>query len=210
MKICSVCKKEQLDDQFISKKDGSITKTCQACRDYFVIHNKNNKCSHGRRKHNCRECASQPKVLLATQASRSSKAADKKRGLYEFENHITKDEILELLEDYPTCIWCECDLQYVDYKNDFATLERLSNSIGHLVGNCVISCFHCNCAKKSNGPHICTNCATGESRGWYKMDEGWLCKSCYEKCWSRIQVRCPLCDKFLTKGSLYNHNKSYH
>ena len=140
---------------------------------------------------------------------RHSKAADKKRGLYESENHITKDEILDLIDEYPTCIWCECDVQYIHRQNNLATIERLCNGIGHLVGNCVIACFYCNTVRKSDGrgiPHVCVKCATEEARKWYKLDEGWHCQSCREK----IKTRCKICDKKMNKGSLHRHNKKYH
>ena len=209
MKICILCKHEQDVDQFISERYGRATKTCQACRDRGVIWDKNNKCIHERKKTQCRECASQPKVILAQQMSRHSKTTDKKFELYEPENHITKEEILELLEEYTCCVWCDCDLQYIHRQNNLATIERLSNSIGHLAGNCVISCLYCNSVRKSDGygvPHICVICSTGEGRDWFNMNEGWHCNSC----WRKIQVRCQICDKKMNKGSLYLHNKRFH
>ena len=208
MMICSNCKKDQDFDQFVSKRYGR-TKLCLKCRDRRIMLDKNNKCQHGRRKHNCRQCASQPKVLLATQVWHSSKAHDKKSGRYDPENHITQEEILNLLEEYPCCIWCKCDVQYIYHQKNLATLERLCNNIGHLSGNCVIACLFCNIARKSDGhgvPHICVKCATEEGRNWYNMEEGWFCISC----WMKIKTRCEICDKFLTKGSLYNHNKRFH
>ena len=209
MKICILCKHEQDVDQFISERYGRATKTCQACRDRGVIWDKNNKCIHERKKTQCRECASQPKVILAQQMSRHSKTTDKKFELYEPENHITKEEILELLEEYPCCIWCECDLQYIYHQKNLATLERLCNNIGHLSGNCVIACLFCNIARKSDGrgvPHICVKCDTGEARGWCKMDEGWFCRNC----WGKIKTRCKICDKKITKNNIAKHKKRCH
>ena len=209
MKRCSMCRHEQDDDYFISKKNGRATKTCQGCRDCAGIRYKNNRCPHERVKHNCRECASQPKVILAQQMQRSSKAADKKLGLYESENHITTEEILDLIDEYQTCVWCKCDLQYIHKQNNLATIERLCNNIGHLSGNCVIACLSCNSARKSDGrgvPHVCVKCDTGESRHWYKLDENWHC----QRCWRKIQVRCKICDKFCTKSTLNYHNKRFH
>ena len=207
--MCSMCRHEQDDDYFISKKDGSITKNCEACRDRRIMFDKNNKCHHERAKRNCRECVARPKVLLAQQMLQHSKHEDKKRGRYDPENHITKDEILDLFEEYPTCIWCECDVQYIHHQNNLATIERLCNSIGHLSGNCVIACFYCNVVRKSDGygvPHICVICSTGEGRHWYNMNEGWFCKSC----WDKIPVRCKICDIIMNKSSLYQHNEKYH
>ena len=42
------------------------------------------------------------------------------------------------------------NLQYTEYRNDLATIERLDNSIGHIKSNCVLCCFKCNLSKKSN------------------------------------------------------------
>ena len=208
--ICNRCRHEQDVDQFVSEKYRRATKLCLKCRVRDVMYNKNNRCQHRRAKKECRECVrNDPKVILAQQMLRHSKSKDKKRGRYDPENHITKDEILDLFEEYPTCIWCECDVQYIHHQNNLATIERLCNSIGHLSGNCVIACFYCNVVRKSDGygvPHICVICSTGEGRQWFNMNEGWHCNSC----WRKIQVRCQICDKKMNKGSLYLHNKRFH
>lgn len=211
MKICSMCKKDQDDDQFISEKYGRATKVCQRCRDRVVMYSKNNRCQHGRAKHKCRECTLDPKVPLAQQMWYSSKQADKKRGRYDPENHITTEEILDLLEEYPCCVWddCGCDLQYIHYQNNLATIERLCNDIGHLSGNCVIACYYCNIGKKSNGyggSHVCVKCATGESVDWYKIDGEWHCR----RCWEKIPVICEICDKKITKSNISRHMKRKH
>jgi len=211
MMICSYCKDEQDYEQFISKKNGNITKTCQRCRDRHIMNDNNNRCQHGRVKHECRECVPHPKLALAQKMLRNSKSADKKRGHYDPDNHITKDEILDLFEEYPCCVWDDsgCDVQYIHKQNNLATLERLCNDIGHLSGNCVIACHYCNIAQKSNGyggPHVCVKCATGESRCWYKLDEKWYCRNC----WGKIKAFCEICDKKITKSNIAAHNKKFH
>ena len=42
------------------------------------------------------------------------------------------------------------NLQYTEYQDDLATIERLDNSIGHIKSNCVLCCLKCNNLKKSN------------------------------------------------------------
>ena len=114
-----------------------------------------------------------------------------------------------MLEEYPRCIWCNCNLQYIDYKHDLATIERLSNSIGHLAGNCVICCLFCNKVRKSDGrgiPHVCEKCATEEAMRWRRFGEGWYCQSCYDK----IPVLCDICDKFFTKNHISEHMRNMH
>ena len=44
---------------------------------------------------------------------------------------------------------CEVNLQYKEFQNDLATIERLDNSIGHIKSNCVLCCLKCNNSKKS-------------------------------------------------------------
>ena len=85
------------------------------------------------------------KVLIAHEMWHLAKAVDKKRGIYDPENHITQEEILELFDEYPCCIWCDRNLHYdIDDRQNSAQLERLYNKIGHLAGNCVIACLCCN------------------------------------------------------------------
>jgi hypothetical protein len=43
-------------------------------------------------------------------------------------------------------------MQYThSYDDDFATIDRVDNSIGHVKSNCVIACRQCNC---SNGRYL--------------------------------------------------------
>ena len=35
-------------------------------------------------------------------------------------------------------------LQYIEYNETLATIERLDNNIGHIKSNCVIACKDCN------------------------------------------------------------------
>ena len=211
MKICNKCGHEKDDDKFISKKTGRATKMCKRCRDHHMIIYHKNLCPHGREKCRCRQCILDPKLPLAKQIWHNSINHDRKQGKYEPENHITKEEILKLLEEYTTCFWddCNCNLQYIHKQRNLATLERLSNSIGHLAGNCVIACMYCNKTRKSDGhgiPHVCVKCSAEEARHWYKIDEEWYCISCKQK----IQVLCDICDKQYTKHYIADHMRRKH
>ena len=68
------------------------------------------------------------------------------------------------VEDYKQCYYGDCkdadghgpvNLQYTEYQDDLATIERLDNSIDHIKSNCVLCCSKCNnfekVGKKSSG-----------------------------------------------------------
>lgn len=77
---------------------------------------------------------------------------DKQHGFYD-ENSIMKThDIIELLVTSKLqCSYCKKAI-YVLYKNvrqpDQWTLDRIDNTQGHNVGNCVASCYKCNVQKK--------------------------------------------------------------
>jgi hypothetical protein len=81
-----------------------------------------------------------------------SKTSDKKFNRYDANNFIDKCFLEGLVEEYTQCYWkdCKVQLQYVEYRHDLATVERLNNSIGHIKSNCVIACLRCNNMRKSN------------------------------------------------------------
>ena len=45
--------------------------------------------------------------------------------------------------------YCKVNLQYTEYQDDLASIERLDNSIGHIKSNCVLCCLKCNKSNKS-------------------------------------------------------------
>ena len=81
-----------------------------------------------------------------------SKATDKKFNIYDANNFIDKCFLEGLIEEYPNCYYddCKVELQYVEYQDNLATIERLNNTIGHIKSNCVLCCLKCNLMKKSN------------------------------------------------------------
>ena len=73
------------------------------------------------------------------------------RNIYDADRFIDKCFLEGLVEDYKQCYYgdCKVNLQYTEYRNDLASIERLDNSIGHIKSNCVLCCLKCNVSKKS-------------------------------------------------------------
>jgi len=55
-KKCTCCKKEKTMDNFRYKRNGNLNNTCNNCRDINKKSHNKNKCSHGSRKHECKDC----------------------------------------------------------------------------------------------------------------------------------------------------------
>ena len=74
------------------------------------------------------------------------------RNIYDADRFIDKCFMEGLVEDYKQCYYgdCKVNLQYTEYQDDLATIERLDNSIGHIKSNYVLCCLKCNNLKKSN------------------------------------------------------------
>jgi hypothetical protein len=82
----------------------------------------------------------------------SAKQNDIKYNRYDANNHIDYCFLEMLSEEYTHCYWSDCkvELQYIDYADNLATVERLDNSVGHIKSNCVLACLKCNNSRKSN------------------------------------------------------------
>ena len=108
-------------------------------------------CPHSRRKDHCKKCSDPIKVNIE-QWIFSRRQYDKMCNIYDADRFIDKSFLKGLIEDYKQCYYgdCEVNLQYTEYRNDLATIERLDNSIGHIKSNCVLCCLKCNVSKKSN------------------------------------------------------------
>ena len=106
-------------------------------------------CPHSRQKQTCKKCSDPVKVIK--QWIFSSRQYDKMRNIYDADRFIDKCFMEGLVEDYKQCYYgdCEVNLQYTEYRNDLATIERLDNSIGHIKSNCVLCCLKCNKSNKS-------------------------------------------------------------
>ena len=108
-------------------------------------------CSHNRQKSHCKKCSDPIKVNIE-QWIFKSRQYDKMRNIYDADRFIDKCFLKGLIEDYKKCYYgdCKVNLQYTEYQDDLATIERLDNSIGHIKSNCVLCCLKCNVSKKSN------------------------------------------------------------
>ena len=167
---CGRCKCYRYPSQFINDK-GRTLKTCSRCRTKGKKSDEKNKCEHGRRKSRCIECdgssicshnktqrnkcklCKDPVKITIQRWVYRSRQDDKEKHRYDANNFIDYCFLEGLVEDYPKCYWedCQVKLQYIDYQDDLATIERLDNSIGHIKSNCVLACKKCNCSsKKSN------------------------------------------------------------
>ena len=108
-------------------------------------------CPHKRIKRTCKKCSDPIKVNIE-QWIFSRRQYDKMNNIYDADRFIDKCFLEGLIEDYKQCYYgdCEVNLQYTEYRNDLATIERLDNSIGHTKSNCVLCCLKCNVSRKSN------------------------------------------------------------
>ena len=108
-------------------------------------------CPHSRRKDHCKKCSDPIKISIK-QWIFIRRQYDKMRNIYDADRFIDKCFLEGLVEDYKQCYYgdCKVNLQYTEYQDDLATIERLDNSIGHIKSNCVLCCLKCNVSKKSN------------------------------------------------------------
>ena len=146
---CTKCNCYRPDSDFL--KEGRKLKTCINCRTINAKSRKKNLCLHGRRKDHCKIC-SNPIELSVRNWLYNCRVKDKKYDRYDPDHFIDKDFLRGLIEDYKLCYYkdCKVKLQYIEYSDDLATIERINNSIGHIKSNCVLACMRCNKSKKSS------------------------------------------------------------
>ena len=123
---------------------GKLKYQCKECGGSQI-------CPHDRQKSHCKKCSDPIKVNIE-QWIFKSRQYDKMRNIYDADRFIDKCFLKGLIEDYKKCYYgdCKVNLQYTEYQDDLATIERLDNSIGHIKNNCVMCCMQCNKSKKSN------------------------------------------------------------
>ena len=104
-------------------------------------------CEHQRERNKCKECTD-PIHVIIRQWIRNCKQSDIKHNRYNEQEFITYEFCQKLIEDsHHLCCYCSIPLQTLIYQPDLMTIERIDNSIGHMIGNCTIACYHCNVAK---------------------------------------------------------------
>ena len=140
MDFCRCCKFSQPIENFVVRGNNTVrTKTCKTCSAH---RKEKDYCVHGTRYHDCHQCTD-PIVRRATAMVHSSRISDKTKGR---ECDLDFDWTMNAVCDMPNCFYCDVPLQYINsYKDDFCTVDRTDNSIGHLKSNCVITCRKCNC-----------------------------------------------------------------
>ena len=141
---------------------GKRKDVCQACSPNLLCEHETFKyqcrdcgssafCHHGVRKQYCKVC-SHPIKRTIWQWMTSSRYGDKKKNRFDPDHFIDSDFLLGLIEDYRFCYYSDCkvELQFIQYTDNLASIERLNNKLGHIKSNCVLACLKCNKAKKSN------------------------------------------------------------
>jgi hypothetical protein len=165
-KMCNRCKKTKNIIDFT--KGNNILKSCYNCREIFkksrnktkCIHNivkyyckicnGSKICEHNKVKYKCKICGDEIKITIRHMLA-SSKKTDKQHNRYDLTNFIDKCFVKNLIEDCEDkCYYCKCELQYINYTDNLATIERIDNKLGHIKGNCVIACKSCNISKVGN------------------------------------------------------------
>jgi len=163
MKKCSRCKREKNIDNFF--KGNKELKMCISCRERDRKSRNKNKCIHKKQRNLCVECEGSSicehkkqrnlcklckdeiKITIINMINKS-KQSDKKYNRYNQTEFIDKCFVKNLIDDCENkCYYCSCDLQYIIYQGNLATIERLDNNIGHNKGNCVICCRTCNLSR---------------------------------------------------------------
>ncbi len=103
-------------------------------------------CEHKIQRAHCKQCTDPQKVLI-TNWMTNSKRCDKFRSQETCKTNITREFCTQLItESENRCCYCAVELQMLERTANLMTMERIDNRIGHVLGNCRIACYHCNCA----------------------------------------------------------------
>ena len=106
-------------------------------------------CQHKMQRINCKICTD-PQSVLIRRWIEHSKENDKLR---KQETNITREFCATIItESENRCCYCAVELQMWVLTTNLMTIERIDNSIGHVVGNCRVACFHCNCERVGERP----------------------------------------------------------
>jgi len=104
-------------------------------------------CIHKKQRCICKTCSCPVEVSIRQWIS-SSKESDKNYNRYDADRFIDRCFLKELIKDFRNCYYCKIELQYVEYNDKLATIERLNNKLGHIKSNCVIACRKCNLSRE--------------------------------------------------------------
>lgn len=164
--VCTNCHINKSEEEFKRKLNGKLNNVCQKCCRSAYIANVRNKnrymCEHNRYKYLCKQChgskicihdkfsyqckkCNDPIDITIKMILHNSKISDKKNNRYEEDKALNYDYLHLLIHSNSNkCYYCNCELQYSNYDDNLATIERINNNFGHTVHNCVISCRRCN------------------------------------------------------------------
>lgn len=113
-------------------------------------------CEHNRLRSECRECGNEIHKICIKMVSHS-KSHDIQYNRFDEANFITYDFVRGLITQAGNkCHYCTEPIQYIHNQPDFGTIERLDNSIGHNMGNCVIACRTCNYSRVGDTINLVT------------------------------------------------------
>jgi hypothetical protein len=142
MMVCCYCKVEKNVENFKSRISSTkVFKSCEECRRDIKARQM---CEHGKFKSCCYSCTNPSKLRLRKMVI-STRQSDILYNRYVPSEHINYEHLKELLfESMQKCYHCGNDMQLEHYKDDLCTIERIDNSRGHVIGNCVFACRTCN------------------------------------------------------------------
>lgn len=156
LRKCVKCIKSLPKESFALRVNGERTLRCIECLkedEVEICHHNLIKtlctdcsefCEHERDITTCKLCCD-PIPIIVRNMVRWNLQNDKQKGMYDAVNCVDEDHVLELIWiAQGSCYYCKCSLQYIHKQDNLASLERLTNSLGHVKGNCVISCLKCN------------------------------------------------------------------
>lgn len=156
IRTCIKCQEKFSKESFAFRSNGERTRRCIEClksddvpicpHDLIkeLCNNCSEFCEHERDITTCKLC-SDPIPITVRNMVHNNLQKDKQKGMFDVTNCVDEDHVLELIwKAQGSCYYCNCSMQYIYKQDNLASLERLTNSLGHVKGNCVISCLKCN------------------------------------------------------------------
>lgn len=135
---CKLCGGSEICEHNIQKY------YCKKCKGAGI-------CEHNIKRRYCKKC-NDPIEITIYRWIENSRTSDTECDRLDENNLIDKCFCEDLQERTgKSCYYCKRLLQYVEYDESLATIERLNNRIGHIKSNCVIACALCNNKHKNKG-----------------------------------------------------------
>ena len=131
---CKPCKGSQICEHGVRRSQ------CKSCGGVEI-------CEHNIQRSQCKHCSDPIHITIMNWIIHSKKS-DKNKNRFDETNYIDYDFCKGLIQESgEVCYYCDIKLQYIEYNETLATIERLDNDIGHIKENCVIACRTCNFGK---------------------------------------------------------------